>query len=93
MPASKVQFFTARIPDNSFDKAKLQRLEKKNAELRAELNDYKKAYETERRRNDQIATIGNAAREKQQAEAERRYKEYEDHIAKLERALIEATLR
>lgn len=92
-PIPQVQFFSARIPEDEYYKEALKKLEKQNERLRLENAELKAMVEELRGERSYYKELQDSTRMKIEDKVDRKFKEYEEHIKKLEKALIEASIR
>lgn len=92
-PIPKVQFFSAQIPEDGYDKEKAATAQRENAKLRKENELLQEEIADLKGERDYYKGLHDAYRNKVEDRVERRFKEYESRIADLEKALVEATLK
>lgn len=88
-----VQFFSAHIPEDGFDKEKASTTQRENARLRKENGLLQEEITDLKGERDYYKGLNDSYRNKIEDKVGRRFKEYEDRIAALEKALVEATLQ
>ena len=93
VPIPQVQFFSAKVPEDDYYKAALKALEKKNAKLALENRQLKEEITDLKGEREYYKELQDSTRMKMEDKVQRRFKEYEERIGKLEKALVEATIR
>ena len=92
-PIPEVHFFSAHVPEDAYDKEKAATIQRENTKLRKENKLLQDQIEELRGERNYYKELLDSGTNKLQDKAERRFKEYEDRIKDLEKALVEATLK
>lgn len=92
-PTPMVQFFSAHVPADAYDKEKAATVHRENVRLRNENKLLQDQIEELKGERNYFKELLDSSTNKMQDKAERRFKEYEDRIKDLEKALVEATLK
>lgn len=92
-PTPIVQFFSAHVPEDAYDKEKAATVHRENVRLRNENKLLQDQIEELKGERNYFKELLDSSTNKLQDKAERRFKEYEDRIKDLEKALVEATLK
>lgn len=92
-PTPMVQFFSAHVPEDAYDKEKAATVHRENVRLRNENKLLQDQIEELKGERNYFKELLDSSTNKMQDKAERRFKEYEDRIKDLEKALVEATLK
>ena len=90
---SQAIVFTADIPSDGYYKERLCRLEKENTDLRARCRELEKALTSEQMQREYLTDCTDHARVSREEELLRRINERDYRIQKLEKALVEASIR
>ena len=93
VPIPQVQFFSAKVPEDEYYKAAIKAIENKNARLRKENEELRNMVEELKGERNYYKELQDSTRLKVEDKVERRFKEYQERIDKLEKALIEAAIR
>lgn len=92
-PLPEVHFFSTKIPENAFDRERNVALQKENAKLRVENTRLIQQNEELVKRYNELERLRQEGRNKADKRFIDRMAEYENRISKLEKALVEATIR
>ena len=92
-PLPEVHFFSAKIAPDAFYKEKIEALQKENARLRTENKQLQTMVEELQGERNYYKDLQDSTRMKIEDKFDRKMKEYQERIAKLEKAVIEAVVK